>query len=158
LAEGVRDIREANEGDIDGMSRVLDEIFAAKLRNTPGSRDFVRERYLAHPDRLACTLALDGPGLIAGFQSLKRAAAGNDYGVAAGWGIIGTHISPRAARRGVGAALFAASRQAAQAAGLTMIDATIGETNTAALAYYEAMGFCSYRTFEGCICKQYEVR
>jgi ribosomal protein S18 acetylase RimI-like enzyme len=54
--------------------------------------------------------------------------------------------------------LFAASRQAAQAAGLTMIDATIGETNTAALAYYEAMGFCSYRTFEGCICKQYEVR
>ena len=50
------DIREANEGDIDGMSRVLDEIFAAKLRNTPGSRDFVRKRYLAHPDRLACTV------------------------------------------------------------------------------------------------------
>jgi len=152
------DLREADVADIDGMSRVLDEIFAAKRRETPGSPDFVRERYIENPDRLACTVAVDERGQIAGFQSLKRARAGNAYGVAPGWGIIGTHISPRAARRGVGAALFAASRQAAQAAGLTMIDATIGETNTAALAYYEAMGFCSYRTFEGCICKQYEVR
>jgi len=151
------DIREASAVDIDGMSRVLDEIFAAKLRTTPGSPAFVRARYIEDRGRLACSVAVDEQGLIAGFQSLKRAVADNEYGVAPGWGIIGTHISPRAARRGVGAALFEVSRQAAQAAGLTMIDATIGKTNTAALAYYQAMGFRPYRTIDGCICKCSEV-
>jgi ribosomal protein S18 acetylase RimI-like enzyme len=80
-----------------------------------------------------------------GFQSLLRAAAGNRYDVPVGWGIIGTHIGPRAQRRGVGSALFAASREAALAARLTRIDATIAADNATGLGYYEAMGFRTYR-------------
>ena len=65
-----------------------------------------------------------------------------------GWGIIGTHISPRAHRKGVGTALFAATKVAAEAAGLLSIDAYIGRDNPGALRYYEALGFRMYREKE----------
>ena len=92
-----------------------------------------------------------------GFQSLKRAAAGNRYNVPEGWGIIGTHISPRAHRRGVGTALFASSRKAANEAGLTRIDAAIGANNRMGLRYYEAMGFRTYRESDDIIQKLFEM-
>ncbi len=57
---------------------------------------------------------------------------GNPYEVEPGWGVIGTHVSPPAARRGVGTALFAASRR-------------------------EAMGFRTYRTSARATGKRYEV-
>ncbi|WP_342749938.1 GNAT family N-acetyltransferase [Brucella pituitosa] len=70
---------------------------------------------------------------------------------------MGTHVSPRAVRRGVGSALFAATHQAAKGARITDIDASIGDDNDMGLAYYEAMGFRTYRTSPGRICKQYKV-
>lgn len=150
-------IREAEETDADAMSRILEEIVAATGRARSTDPDFVRRQYLQHPDRIRCSLAVDDSGEVLGFQSLKRAAAGNPYDLPVGWGIIGTQISPRAARRGVGAALFAASRQAAEAAGLPCIDATIGAGNAPALAYYEAMGFREYRRFGEVIGKLYRL-
>ena len=65
------------------------------------------------------------------------------------------NIRPDAARRGVGKALFAASLQAARSAKLLAIDATIGEDNQPALAYYEALGFRDYRRITDCVCKAY---
>lgn len=37
------------------------------------------------------------------------------------------------------------------------IDATIGDNNPDALAYYEAVGFRTYRTPDGKVCKCFEV-
>ncbi|MGC8536920.1 MAG: GNAT family N-acetyltransferase [Rhizomicrobium sp.] len=152
------EIRPAVPDDADEMSNVLGDIFRAGQRSGPSDRMFVLERYINHPHRIRCSVALNGQGEVIGFQSLKKAWMGNPYGVQEGWGIIGTHISPRAARHGAGAALFKASLQAAKIAGLKSIDATIGEDNRPALAYYEAMGFTAYRKVDGCICKVFHMR
>lgn len=88
-----------------------------------------------------------------GFQSLKVAREGNPYETPLGWGIIGTHVRPSAARMGVGSRLFAATLQAAREARLPAIEAYIGEQNRAALAYYETLGFRTYRRSDGIVCK-----
>ena len=147
-------IRPAIPDDADGMSRVLVALTAAGLRTRPDSADFALQTYIAPPDGILCSVATDDDGTILRLQSLKRAVAGNPYGVTPGWGIIGTHIHPAAARRGIGAALFAATEAAARAAGLTDVDATIGADNAGGLAYYEAMGFRTYRQMDDAICKR----
>ncbi|WP_172300060.1 GNAT family N-acetyltransferase [Pseudoruegeria sp. HB172150] len=149
--------RPATEADAHGMSQVLQDIASAGLRRKPTDPDFALSHYILDPGRIECTVAVDDDGTILGFQSLKLATEGNAYGVTPGWGIIGTHVSPRAARRGAGTALFAATKIAAKAAGIENIDATIGATNEMGLAYYEAMGFRTYGTEEGTIRKQFNV-
>ena len=150
--------RAATLGDAKGMVAVQNAIFAAGLRAAPTDIETVTTHYLDNPNRIACTVAVDAAGSILGFQSLQLAtAAGNPYGVAAGWGIIGTHVSPSAARQGVGKALFEASLTAARAAGLRDIDASIGADNVLGQAYYEAIGFRTYRTTPDRICKAFHL-
>lgn len=150
-------IRPAGSADAEGMSRVIAEIFAAGLRKEAQGPDWVLPRYIDNERRIECSVAEGEQGRILGFQSLQQAAADNPYGVAVGWGIIGTHISPAAARQGVGSALFRATLRAAKAFGLENIDASIGADNAMGQAYYEAMGFRTYRTPEGLVCKVYRV-
>lgn len=138
------EIRPARPTDAEGMAEVQNAIYRAGLRERPVDVAQVRERYLDMEYRVACTVA-EQEGRIVGFQSLKRAWPGNPYDVAQGWGIIGTHIHPDAGRSGLGRRLFARSLAAAKAAGLRHIDASIGVDNSAALAYYAAMGFTPYR-------------
>jgi GNAT superfamily N-acetyltransferase len=139
------------------MSDVLEELIAAGKRSKAAEADFVRSHYLEHPHRLHCFVAVDDGGKILGFQSLKRAEHGNPYGTRAGWGIIGTHVRPSAARTGVGSRLFEATAAAAREAGLPMIEAYIGDDNSAALAYYEALGFSTSRRADRAICKALEL-
>ncbi len=148
--------RDAKLGDVAQMSAFLKELTAAGKRKSPDDEAFVRAHYIEDAGKIRCSLA-EEDGLVLGFQSLKRADIDNPYGVTSGWGIIGTHIRPSAARRGVGRALFDLSRRAASAASLPMIDATIAADNPEALAYYEAMGFRTYRTLDGSICKRFSV-
>ena len=54
-------------------------------------------------------------------------------------------------------ALFTATRHAAREAAVARIDATIDENNALGLAYYEAMGFRTYRRQSGMISKVYTV-
>lgn len=151
-------VRSAELDDAEGMAAVQNEIFAAGLRKTPTDVATVLANYLTPEDRIQCTVAVDDDGRILGFQSLRLAtAAGNPYGVERDWGIIGTHVSPNAARQGVGSALFRATLAAAKAARLENIDASIGADNPLGQAYYEAMGFRTYRTPEGRVCKSYRV-
>ncbi len=138
-------IRTATPNDAVAMSHALREIMALTGRMRPHDPAFTLSNYITAPDGIRCSVAVDDDGEVLGFQSLKRAVAGNRYDVPEGWGIIGTHISPRAHRRGVGRALFAVSRDAAIAAGLARIDATIGADNSMGLTYYEAMGFRTWR-------------
>ncbi|WP_144577466.1 GNAT family N-acetyltransferase [Agrobacterium sp. DE0009] len=150
-------IRPATSDDAAAMAEVQNEIFSAGLRKAPTDVMTVLANYIEHADRIECSVAEDEDGRILGFQSLRYARPDNPYGVAQGWGIIGTHVSPRAARKGVGSALFAATRQAAEAKGLQNIDASIGADNLLGQAYYEAMGFTTYRQPHGLVCKAYRL-
>ncbi|MCK0137535.1 GNAT family N-acetyltransferase [Aliiroseovarius sp. F47248L] len=139
------------------ISAFLKELADLGKRQRPWDEAYVREYYIGNPDSIQCSVAVGDDGAILGLQSLTRAAEGNVYDVTPGWGIIGTHVKPSAARRGVGRALFAATIKAAQNAGIGNIDATIGATNGEGLAYYEAMGFRTYRSMNGAICKMLDV-
>lgn len=133
-------IREAMDEDADDMAEVQNAIHRAGLRPGPVDAALVRERYLVGDYRVACTVA-EQQGRVIAFQSLMRAWPDNPYGVAEGWGIIGTHVHPDAGRSGVGRRLFEKTRIAAGGAGIRHIDASIGSDNAPALAYYSAIGF-----------------
>ncbi len=148
--------RDATLSDVAQMSAFLKELTTAGKRTSPDDEDFVQKYYIEDPAKIRCTVAEENDQIL-GFQSLKQAVSGNAWGVEPGWGIIGTHIRPSAARRGLGRALFAKSQAAAAEFGLTKIDATIAATNPEALAYYEAMGFKTYRTPEGIIGKEFDL-
>lgn len=149
-------VRDGTSEDVEQMSSFLRELTASGKRTRPDDEDFVRAYYINHPDKICCSVAEDDD-VILGFQSLTRARDGNQWGVEPGWGIIGTHIRPSAARRGVGRRLFDVTRLAAGDAGLQHIDASIAAINPEALAYYEAIGFRTYRTPDGTICKRFDV-
>lgn len=147
--------RPARESDAPAMSAVLMALIAAGKRQSAGDVDFVRARYLISATKLLTTVALDADDTVLGFQALSRAGEGNIYGVEPGWGVIGTHIHPDAARRGIGKSLFAQSLAKAKETGLPAIDATIGAENAEGLAYYGAMGFVEYRRDQETISKQF---
>ncbi|SMO67746.1 GNAT family N-acetyltransferase [Ruegeria faecimaris] len=149
-------LRSAVVDDAKGISEVLQEIVTAGKRTKPSDESFAKEHYISHCGSIQCTVAVQGSQVL-GFQALILAVDGNTYGVTAGWGIIGTHIRPSAARMGVGRALFQKTLLAARAAGLPAIDATIGAHNAEGLAYYAAMGFVGYRSHEGAVCKKYQL-
>jgi ribosomal protein S18 acetylase RimI-like enzyme len=150
-------IREAVAADAEAMSDVLQELVTAGKRTKAADVHFVREHYLDHPHRLNCFVSVADAGTLLGFQSLKRADEGNPYETPVGWGIIGTHVRPSAARMGVGSQLFAATLEAARKAELPAIEAYIGEQNDAALAYYESLGFRTYRRSDGVVCKALQI-
>ena len=142
-------LRQAISADAAGMAHVLQALVASGQRSRPATAGHVLSHYIEDPGRLSCLLALDAEGAVLGFQSLKRASAGNPYEVTPGWGIIGTHIAPDAARRGIGRGLFEGTRASILRAGLPGVDASIGIQNAQGLAYYEAMGFRDYATGPG---------
>lgn len=150
-------VREATAEDAAAMSQILRDILTIWESERPSSVTHVLGHYVDHPDRLRCSVAVDDNGEILGFQSLKRATEGNAYGLPSGWGIIGTYVDAKAAGRGVGKALFASSLDAARAANVTEIDATIGASNESGLAFYDAIGFRTYQTKPGAVCKKYTL-
>ncbi len=150
-------VRQAVMGDASEISLFLEQLASLGKRSIPSDPDFVRTHYIEHTDNIQCAVAEDEDGTILGLQILKIASEGNTYGVDVGWGIIGTHVKPDAARRGVGKTLFVATRKVAIDAGLKRIDATIAATNSDGISYYAALGFRTYRTPDGKICKYFEV-
>ena len=65
------------------------------------------------------------------------------------WVDIGTFTQQGSAVRGVGTALFAATRARAAARGYRVINATIRADNVPGLAYYAKMGFRDYKVDTG---------
>ncbi len=149
--------RNATNDDAQCMSEILTEILIMQGSDRPRDPKFIAEFYIEHPDNIQCTIAQNSKGIILGFQILKRASENNQYGVTPGWGIIGTYVKLDAGRQGIGSSLFATTLRAAKEAGLTKIDATIGKDNKLGLAYYEAMGFVTYRTTSSAICKVFAL-
>jgi len=149
--------RAAQPQDSVEMSRLLGEIIRLWESERPYDAEHVEAHYIAHPDKVACTVVLDEREKILGFQSLKQARTGNQYNVTPGWGIIGTYVRPGQNGRGIGRLLFEATRIAAQEAGIPAIDATIGAGNTSGLGYYDAMGFRTYLTPPGAVRKRFDL-
>ncbi|WP_254694367.1 GNAT family N-acetyltransferase [Alloyangia pacifica] len=150
-------IRRAVPEDAPALSRLLQDLVSAGTRSARADAEFVLSQYVQNPDGICCFVAEDADGALLGLQSMKRTAEGNEYGTPGGWGFIGTHVSPSAARRGVGSGLFRATREAAQTAGVPAIEAYIGAGNAGGQAYYEAMGFRTWRKPEGAVCKRYDL-
>ncbi|MEB2843997.1 GNAT family N-acetyltransferase [Rhizobiales bacterium RZME27] len=150
-------IRTAIPADAPAMSAMLQLLVQAGKRISPADEAFVLSQYISNPDGIRCSLAIDDGGSVLGLQSLIFARDGNRYETPVGWGIIGTHVSPLAARRGVGRQLFEVTKRAAAEAGLAKIEAFIGEKNAEGQAYYEKMGFVTYRLAEGAVCKRFEL-
>lgn len=151
-------IRPADISDAEPMSKMLDALAAIGKRSLPCDPTWVRENYIAHPNKISCFVAAEETGLILGLQSLRRAGINDPFGTPEGWATIGTHIDPNAARRGIGKALFVETLKAAKTTQIPAMDAKIGATNINALGYYGAMGFVTNPDFDDPGRKYYPMR
>lgn len=93
--------------------------------------------FLTGPGAISCHLAEKAQ--IVALQTLERHPA-----LPPDWADIGTFVAPRTRRGGAGRALFSASLAAARQAGISTLNASIRGDNTAALAFYSALGFVDY--------------
>jgi L-amino acid N-acyltransferase YncA len=133
-------IRDVTRADAAALADLLNAIIAqggTTALEKPYTADALAEAYLVGPDVHCCFVAVDpGTGRIEGFQTLGRNPA-----LPAGVGDIGTFSRLNGTQRGVGRALFAATRDRARALGLSAINATIRADNAGGLAFYSSLGF-----------------
>lgn len=133
-------VRPVTAADAPELAALINAIIA-RGGTTALERAFTPERldetYLTGPDVLSCMVAVDREtGRLEGFQTLIREAH-----LPEGWGDIGTFSRVGGTQRGVGSALFAATRERARALGLAGLNATIRADNEGGLAFYGKMGF-----------------
>jgi GNAT superfamily N-acetyltransferase len=130
-------VRPALPGDAEAMADVQNLII--RIGGTTAyqvERSVAEVRaYVDGPGAICCFVA-EAAGRVMGFQSLGRAP-----GLGEAWGDIGTFVDPTLQAKGIGAALFAATKVAARTAGLRVINATIRADNVPGLAYYARLGF-----------------
>ncbi|WP_267549419.1 GNAT family N-acetyltransferase [Rhizobium rhizogenes] len=134
-------IRKAVTADAEELSGLLNEIIRAggtTALETPLSAGEFAEWFIDGEFALVCHVA-EHDGLLVGFQSLSL------YGdPPKGLADIATFARMNSSARGVGSALFPATRAAAEELGFEFINATIRADNVSGLAYYEKMGFQTY--------------
>ena len=134
------DVRPARDGDAGELAELLNAIIArggTTALEEPFTPEALARAYLTGPEVISCFVAVDrDSGRLEGFQTLVR----EDH-LPADVGDIGTFARVDGTQRGVGTALFAATREAASAKGLSAINATIRADNTGGLAFYGRMGF-----------------
>jgi L-amino acid N-acyltransferase YncA len=134
-------IREAMPADAEELSNLLNEIIHAggtTAIETPLSAAEFEDWFIHGEFPLACHVAEFDNALV-GFQSLSL------FGdPPKGWADIATFARMNPKTKGVGSALFPATRAAAEKLGLEFINATIRADNVSGLAYYEKMGFETY--------------
>jgi len=140
----VRPAVPADAADLSALLNAVITIGGTTALETPWTAAALDAAWISGPKRVSCMVAIDTEGAAAGFQLLTR----EDH-VPAGWGDIGTFARPVPKLRGVGTALFPATRAAAIAAGLVAINATIRADNAGGLAYYAGLGFETWRTAPG---------
>ena len=137
------EIRDATAADADELAALLNAIIAAggtTALEEPYTGESLATAYLTGPDVICCFVAVDRTsGRLEGFQTLGRYP-----GLPDGVGDIGTFARIDGKQRGVGSALFAATRRRARDLGLTAINATIRADNTGGLTFYGKMGFTDH--------------
>lgn len=138
-------IRIAVPGDAPQMVDLLNPIIAlggTTAHLTPFDADRMRAHYIQPTKNIVTHVAISN-GRLSGFQNLAwPSESPNSF--PDNWAVIASFVGANYAGHGVGKRLFAATRQAAGAAGVTTIDATIRADNASGLGYYGAMGFVEY--------------
>jgi L-amino acid N-acyltransferase YncA len=134
------DVRDARRDDAAELAELLNAIIArggTTAHEDPFTPERLAEAYIDGPDPLCCFVAVDrDSGRIEGFQALGRNAD-----LPPGVGDIATFARLGGAQRGIGSALFAATRARAAELGLAAINATIRADNAGGLAFYAKQGF-----------------
>jgi GNAT superfamily N-acetyltransferase len=154
-------VRPATPADAPAMAALINRIIA-KGGTTAFTELMTPDSLIADllrpPGAVCCHVALQDGGIV-GFQSLFMAdpAWPGPDALTADWGLIGTYVDVDRQGTGAGTALFAATLQAARAAGVTKINATIQRVNTGGLAYYGRMGFVEWRNDDLSISKRYDL-
>ena len=134
-------IRAAVSSDAAELADLLNEIIrtgGTTAIETELTADEFDDWFISGQYALACHVA-EADGRLFGFQSLSL--FGNPP---PDWADIATFARMTPRLKGVGTALFAATRKVAQAIGLKAINATIRADNVSGLSYYERMGFETY--------------
>ena|SRR5579872_5951792 len=137
------DVREARREDAAALTELLNAIIA-RGGTTALEDPYTAERfawaYIDGPDVHCCFVAVDpATGRLEGYQSLGRNSDLPDD-----IGDVGTFARLGGAQRGVGSALFAATRVRAAGLGLAAINATIRADNVGGLAFYGKQGFLDH--------------
>ena len=140
-------IRPAMASDAAPLCAILNaiiEIGGTTAFQIPLSTAKFGDYFLHGKGLLACLVAEDwATGAPLGFQSLSR-----DPDLPEGWADIATFTQRAPRIPGVGTALFAQTRIKASALKLIAISAVIRADNRGGLAYYDRMGFTTYRIAE----------
>jgi L-amino acid N-acyltransferase YncA len=136
-------IRPVQGIDAGELAVLLNEIIArggTTALEEPLTADTLAAAMLTGPDVVCCFVAVErATGRLQGFQTLLRSD-----GLADDIGDVGTFARVGLTQRGVGTALFAATRTEAANKGLREINATIRADNTGGLAFYGRMGFVDH--------------
>ncbi len=136
-------VRPSVAADAEPLTQLINAIIGkggTTALEVPWSAEGLNWVYLTGPDVICCfTAVADETGEVAGFQTLGRYP-----GLAEGLGDIGTFTRIGGQQRGVGSALFAATRERARALGVAAINATIRADNTGGLTFYSRMGFVDH--------------
>jgi L-amino acid N-acyltransferase YncA len=140
-------VRPATPGDIAALCDLLNVIIrigGTTAIEQPLTEVQFDEYFVGGAACLCCLVAEDPDRGVVGFQVLGRHAD-----LPGDWADIGTFAKAVPKMPGVGTALFAATRTRAAELGVVALNATIRADNVGGLAYYEKMGFRTYRTLEG---------
>lgn len=134
--------RLAKPEDAAAMRAMLNEIVeigGTTAIETPLSDADVVSYFLGGPDHVCCIVAEDDAGALAGFQALERKPSEPPSVTYSS-----TFARQTSKVRGIGTAMFEATKREAAARGITEIIAKIRADNVSGLAYYAKMGFTDY--------------
>lgn len=134
---GAIDIRRAGPGDAPDVARLLHDFNTEFDDPTPGVAVLTeRARELIASDTITVLLAGDGPDGLAQFRFLRSIwSEGLDVYLEE------LYVVPALRGNGIGRALLEATMATGREAGATQIDLNTGETDEAARALYESVGF-----------------
>lgn len=142
------DVRPVCRADADELADLLNAIIArggTTALEDPFTGATLSAAYLLGPEVICCFVAVDPEtGRLEGFQTLGRYP-----GLPDDIGDIGTFSRVGGTQRGVGSALFTATKAEAKAKGLSTINATIRDDNTGGLTFYGRMGFVDHDVIDG---------
>lgn len=135
-------VRSVTSDDAPELATLINAIIArggTTAYETPFTPDQLNARFLTGPDVWCCLVAVGPEGRLEGFQTLLREDC-----YPADWGDIATFTRIDGVQKGVGTALFAATRARAIELGLAAINATIRADNIGGLAFYSKLGMEDY--------------
>jgi L-amino acid N-acyltransferase YncA len=148
VVAGAMEVRDVMRADAAELADLLNAIIAkggTTALEEPFTPEALDRAYLTGPAVHCCFVAIDSATRrIEGFQTLGRYPTLPDE-----IGDIGTFARLDGTQRGVGTALFTATRTRARTLGLSAINATIRADNAGGLAFYEKQGFVDHDVVEG---------